>query len=177
MARTRSRRMVALSSAAIAAVYFAGLAATREAAAGLAGGAATSAPLSRAAPQPSATPTVVPPIQASRTASSGAATPSAASTSSGAATSSSSYADGTYSGTGTSRFGSISVSVTIQSGRITNVAITRATTSFPVSRIASLPGQVVARQSAQVDRVTGATYSSQAFRQAVQQALSQAVRA
>jgi uncharacterized protein with FMN-binding domain len=157
--------MVALSSAAIAAVYFAGLAATREAAAGLAGGAATSAPLSRAAPQPSATPTVVPPIQASRTASSGAAT------------SSSSYADGTYSGTGTSRFGSISVSVTIQSGRITNVAITRATTSFPVSRIASLPGQVVARQSAQVDRVTGATYSSQAFRQAVQQALSQAVRA
>ncbi len=165
MARTRSRRMVALSSAAIAAVYFAGLAATREAAAGLAGGAATSAPLSRAAPQPSATPTVVPPIQASRTASSGAAT------------SSSRYADGTYSGTGTSRFGSISVSVTIQSGRITNVAITRATTSFPVSRIASLPGQVVARQSAQVDRVTGATYSSQAFRQAVQQALSQAVRA
>ena len=58
--------------------------------------------------------------------------------------------------------------------RRTNVALTRVTTQYPASRIAALPGQVVARQSARVDRVSGATYSVQAFQQAVQQALAQA---
>jgi uncharacterized protein with FMN-binding domain len=84
------------------------------------------------------------------------------------------YRDGTYQGRGTSRRGDVGVSVTIQGGRITNVAITQITTQYPASRIAALPGQVVARQSAQVDRITGATYSVQAFQQAVQQALAQA---
>src|SRR5215469_2333127 len=45
------------------------------------------------------------------------------------------YADGTYSGTGSSRFGNVTVSVTTSGGRITNVQITRVTTSYPVSRI------------------------------------------
>ncbi|MCC6178560.1 MAG: FMN-binding protein [Chloroflexi bacterium] len=84
------------------------------------------------------------------------------------------YRDGTYSGTGTSRRGGFTVAVTVQGGKIANVAVTRATTQYPMSRIAALPGQVVARQSAQVDNVTGATYSAQAFRQAVEQALVQA---
>jgi uncharacterized protein with FMN-binding domain len=66
------------------------------------------------------------------------------------------------------------VAVTIQGGRIANVALTQVTTQYPASRIAALPGQVVARQSAQVDRVSGATYSTQAFQQAVQQALGKA---
>jgi uncharacterized protein with FMN-binding domain len=68
----------------------------------------------------------------------------------------------------------VSVEVTIQGGRIANVAITDVTTQYSVRRIAALPGQVVARQSAQVNRVSGATYSTQAFQQAVQQALAQA---
>jgi uncharacterized protein with FMN-binding domain len=82
--------------------------------------------------------------------------------------------DGTYQGHGTSRRGDIDVQLTIQGGRITTVQITRATTSYPTSRIAALPGQVVARQSAQVDLVTGATLSARAFQQAVAQALAQA---
>jgi uncharacterized protein with FMN-binding domain len=69
----------------------------------------------------------------------------------------------------------VQVQVTIQAGRISDVQITRAWTQYPVSRIASLPGQVVARQSGQIDLISGATYSAQAFRTAVQQALTQAV--
>ena len=91
-----------------------------------------------------------------------------------ASTSATTYADGTYSGTGTSRFGNVTVSVTVSGGKITNVQITKVTTSFPESRIASLPAAVVASQSASVNVVSGATYSSTAFEQAVQQALSQA---
>jgi uncharacterized protein with FMN-binding domain len=45
---------------------------------------------------------------------------------------------------------------------------------YPLRDIAGLPGQVVQRQSAQVDIVSRATYSSQAFRGAVSQALSKA---
>ena len=84
------------------------------------------------------------------------------------------YKDGTYEGSGTSRRGGFHVAVTIQGGAITNVALTQVTTQYPASRIAALPGQVIARQSAQVDRVSGATYSTQAFQQAVQQALNAA---
>jgi len=84
------------------------------------------------------------------------------------------YADGTYTGTGTSRFGNVNVAVTIAAGQISNVQITSVTTSYPASRITSLPGQVVKNQTANVNVVSGATYSSQAFKQAVQQALAQA---
>jgi uncharacterized protein with FMN-binding domain len=86
----------------------------------------------------------------------------------------SAYRDGTFSGTGTSRRGNVSVAVTIQSGRIANVTIANITTQYPVSRIASLPAQVITRQSGQIDNISGATYSAQAFRTAVQAALSAA---
>jgi uncharacterized protein with FMN-binding domain len=69
----------------------------------------------------------------------------------------------------------VEVSVTVQGGRIANVVLTRVTTKYPASRIASLPGEVISRQTAQVDNVSGATASAQAFRSAVQQALAKAV--
>jgi uncharacterized protein with FMN-binding domain len=81
---------------------------------------------------------------------------------------------GTYTGVGDSRRGSIQVALTVKGGKITNVAITDATTQYPVSWISTLPGEVVATQSAQVDLVSGATFSSMAFEGAVQQALAQA---
>jgi len=84
------------------------------------------------------------------------------------------YKDGTYSGTGTSRRGNISVAVTVSGGQITNVAITKVATEYPISAVQSLPAQVLARQSANVNGVSGATYSAQAFRGAVQAALQQA---
>jgi uncharacterized protein with FMN-binding domain len=146
MARKMPRRLVALSSSAIAAIYFAGFAATRAADAG-AVSVATAVPT---------TATI-----SSSTGASGAPTVSP-------------YKDGTFSGTGTSRRGNITVAVTIAGGRITNVSLTRVATEYPASAVASLPAQVVANQSAQVNGTSGATYSAQAFRGAVQAALQHA---
>jgi uncharacterized protein with FMN-binding domain len=84
------------------------------------------------------------------------------------------YSDGRFTGAGTSQFGEISVELTVTRGRVTSVEITRATTFFPASAVSPLIGEVVARQSAQLDVVSGATGSSQAFQGAVQQALSKA---
>jgi len=151
-----------MSTSAIAAIYLAGYLATRGADAGLAGtevAPATAIAAVPAAPSSAVPLTVQQPASVAQTTAPGTAV---------------TYRDGTYQGQGSSRRGDVGVSVTIQGGRITNVAITQITTQYPASRIAALPGQVVARQSAQVDRITGATYSVQAFQQAVQQALAQA---
>jgi uncharacterized protein with FMN-binding domain len=150
------RRLVALSASAVAAVYFAGWRATRAADATLPG-----------TPSPGRAGGAAP--GAGVTTTSGAA-PGAAVAPSAAV----GLSDGTYNGSGMSRRGGVDVSVTIQDGRIASVAITGGTTQYPLSRIAALPGQVVARQGLGVDRVTGATYSAQAFLQAVGQALARA---
>ena len=82
--------------------------------------------------------------------------------------------DGSYTGLGTSRRGDVQVALSIQGGRIANVNITSATTQYPTRSFSGLPGEVVSRQSPQIDIVSGATYSSLAFRGAVQQALQRA---
>jgi uncharacterized protein with FMN-binding domain len=84
------------------------------------------------------------------------------------------YRDGTYSGWGTSRHGEIEATVVIENGRITSAVISDCETRYPCSFIAHLPPQVVVRQSADVDYVTGATQSADAFYYAVLQALSKA---
>lgn len=84
------------------------------------------------------------------------------------------YKDGTYSGQGMNQIGSVAVSVTIKQGKIASVQITDCTTSYPQSAIDPLTGQVVSRQSANVDNVSGATESTSDFVTAVSQALSQA---
>jgi len=182
------RGLVALSSSAIATIYFAGLFSTRAAADGISAVAnadqpATSTPTSGTAVQTSA-PTVVvgasatttPTPQATTTATAQPTTTSTSTTTSTAAKTSG-YADGTYSGTGSGRFGSVTVSLTTSGGTISNVQITKVSTTFPVSQIASLPAQVVQKQSANVNAISGATASSQAFKQAIQQALAQATAA
>jgi uncharacterized protein with FMN-binding domain len=82
--------------------------------------------------------------------------------------------DGVYSGWGTSRHGDIQASVEIKDGRILSATITQCRTRYPCSDIAALPGQVVKRQSPEVDIVSGATQSSDAFYYAVVEALSKA---
>jgi uncharacterized protein with FMN-binding domain len=169
------RRMVALSASAIATIYAAGFLVTRSADAGLASsattGAATAAPaVSIATTQTATASTTTPVVGASAPvatvpAASPTAVPSPTAATPGA------YTDGTFTGSGTSRRGGIGVSVTIQSGAITNVQITAVSTQYPVSRIASLPVAVIKQQTATVNVISGATYSSQAFKQAVQQAL------
>ncbi len=84
------------------------------------------------------------------------------------------YKDGRYSGYGENRIGAVTVQVTIRNGKITGVQITDCTTSYPQSKIDQLPQQVIGRQSAQVENVTGATESATDFMAAVTDALRQA---
>ena len=64
--------------------------------------------------------------------------------------------------------------VVIKGGRIVSANVSQCLTRYPCSYIAALPGQVIARQSAQVDLVSRATDSSMAYRTAVTKALAQA---
>jgi uncharacterized protein with FMN-binding domain len=162
--RRLSRSVVALAASAITAVYVAGYAHTQAADASLAPAANVAAAAAAAGAQRPAVTTINPqPTPTARQSSSSAALQSAPA-----------LKDGTYTGTGTSRRGDVQVSLTVQSGRVVGVNITGATTQYPTRFIANLPGEVVTRQSAQVDVVGGATYSSLAFRGAVQQALQRA---
>lgn len=86
------------------------------------------------------------------------------------------YKDGTFSGWGTSRHGDIEATVVIESGKITSAVISQCWTRYSCSWVAHLQGQVVARQSPEVDYVTGATQSANAFYYAVVQALSKATK-
>ncbi len=189
--------LVALSSAAVFAVYAAGYARTAPAAADLAATAvppttpidptATIAPATATA-SPTSTATAAATSTTAKTASTATAPTSTApaasvaptasvapaATSTTITTTTAAYTDGTYSGTGTSRHGNITVAVTIQGGKIVSAEITTCGTKYPCSRIAALPSQVVARQSAAVDLVSGATDSTNAYRAAVNAALAQA---
>jgi uncharacterized protein with FMN-binding domain len=82
--------------------------------------------------------------------------------------------DGTYTGWGTSRHGDIQATVQIKDGKIVFAAITECLTRYSCSWIAALPPQVLARQSPEVDFVSGATESTNAFYYAVVQALNKA---
>jgi uncharacterized protein with FMN-binding domain len=84
------------------------------------------------------------------------------------------YKDGTYTGWGTSRHGDIQASVVIEGGRIISATIAQCLTRYSCSWIAPLPPEVVARQSAEVDYVSGATESTNAFYYGVIEALGKA---
>ena len=85
------------------------------------------------------------------------------------------YKDGTYTGQGSNRIGTVGVAVTVKQGKIISCEITDCSTHYPVSAINPvLPNEVVSRQSGNVDIVSGATRSTQDFRSAVQEALAQA---
>ncbi|GAB1340989.1 FMN-binding protein [Gemmatimonas sp.] len=86
------------------------------------------------------------------------------------------WKDGTYSGWGTSRHGDVEATVIIENGRITAAAISRCLTRYSCSWIAHLQPQVVERQSPEVDNVSGATESANAFYYAVVEALKAAKR-
>jgi uncharacterized protein with FMN-binding domain len=84
------------------------------------------------------------------------------------------YKDGTYSGWGTSRHGDIQATVVIEGGRISSAVISQCWTRYSCAWVSHLQGQVVTRQSPEVDWVSGATQSVNAFYYAVVEALSKA---
>lgn len=166
-------RLAALSSAAILAVYAVGYAVTEDAAqsaapAGPGAGnegtqaapsSATSSAAAARTGSPSPTSTVA--VQRPAFPATAAARPAT-------------YRDGRYVGYATGRHGSLEATVTVEGGKIAAVEISQCLTRYPCTRIGSLPGQVVSRQSAQVDYVSGATDSSRTFMQAVTNALASA---
>ena len=124
---------------------------------------AASAP---AASAPAATTPVSTPTSASATTGAPATAPSHAAAAA--------WRDGFFFGRGTSRHGDIEAMVEIKDGRIASAVISQCLTRYSCSWIAALPAQVVARQSADVDYVSGATQSANAFYYAIVEALKQA---
>jgi uncharacterized protein with FMN-binding domain len=86
------------------------------------------------------------------------------------------YRDGTFTAWGESYHGRIEASVEIRRGRIASADIATCRMRYPCSLIKALPAQVVARQSAEVDVVSGASQSAEAFSLAVDRALAAAAR-
>jgi uncharacterized protein with FMN-binding domain len=84
------------------------------------------------------------------------------------------WKDGTYLGWGTSRHGDIQAQVVVEDGRIASATIAQCLTRYSCSVIAKLPPQVAERQSPEVDYVSGATQSTDAYYYAVVEALSKA---
>ena len=84
------------------------------------------------------------------------------------------WKDGTYTGWGTSRHGDIQASVVIEGGRIASATIAQCLTRYSCSVIEKLPPQVAQRQSPEIDYVSGATQSTNAFYYGVVDALSKA---
>jgi uncharacterized protein with FMN-binding domain len=82
------------------------------------------------------------------------------------------YKDGTYFGWGYSRHGDIQASVAVQDGRIVAAQITQCLTRYSCDVIDTLPSQVISRQNAFVDLISGATESANAFSNAIYRALA-----
>lgn len=83
-------------------------------------------------------------------------------------------ADGVYEGTGAGLNGAIKVSVTVSGGKITEVKVLEHSETAGISdpAIAQIPAAIVEAQSADVDIVSGATYTSKGIIEAVKNALN-----
>ena len=82
------------------------------------------------------------------------------------------YKDGTYSGWGYSRHGDIQAAVVVQDGRVVSAEITQCLTRYSCDVIDMLPAQVISRQNAFVDLISGATESANAYSNAIYRALA-----
>lgn len=110
-----------------------------------------------------------------------AATANGATLVSGTTSSGSTYTDGTYTGTtATHQFGSVTVTVTISGGKITDVSANVVddgqgkSQQINASAIPTMKSRVLAADSAAVSTVSGATYTTSAYITSLQSALSQA---
>lgn len=84
--------------------------------------------------------------------------------------------DGTYEGSADGYRGTITVSVTVSGGQVTDITILSESDSQQYfSRASSLTDTIVSQQSLEVDAVSGATYSSAGIINAVADALQSAV--
>ena len=84
--------------------------------------------------------------------------------------------DGTYTGEGKGRNGTITVKVTVKAGKLDAVKVVKHTETVGISdaAVADFPKAIVAAQSTAVDAVAGATMTSEGIRAAVAQAIQKA---
>ena len=111
---------------------------------------------------------------ATTTGSTAATTPTAAT----AATTSSTLADGTYTGaTSTNKWGPVQVQITVAGGKITEVVALQTPTndrksvSINARATPTLASEVMSAQSANIDTVSGATYTSDSYKVSLQSAI------
>jgi uncharacterized protein with FMN-binding domain len=123
--------------------------------------------------------TTAPPSSTSSPGNSTSATAAAPSTT----TASTTYADGVYTGTAEfTRWGDVQVQVTIANGQIVEVATVQSPgdrKSVAINNRAQpvLEAEAIAAQSADIDAVSGATYTSRTYQASLQSALDQAAQA
>ena len=126
-----------------------------------------------------------PPSLSSKSAPASTATPASSGSSSvsgsGVSSSTKAYKDGTYTGSSADAYyGNVQVSATISGGKITAVQFLQYpnthSTSVAINQQAMpyLQQEAIQAQSANVQAVSGATFTSQAFMQSLSSALSQA---
>ncbi len=87
------------------------------------------------------------------------------------------WADGTYQGEGQGFAGKIELSVTVEGGQIKTIEIVGDVSDDAAyfNQAKALLDDIIAKQTPQVDTVSGATFSSKGLIQAVQDALGKAV--
>ena len=85
------------------------------------------------------------------------------------------YKDGTYMGNGNSRHGGMQVTLVVKGGKITSANVTSCGTRYPCSDVDPLVRAAVSKQVVPVNHVSGSTDSSQAYKQALTNALKQAI--
>ncbi|MGU3646378.1 FMN-binding protein [Microbacterium sp. C23T] len=95
--------------------------------------------------------------------------------------SSSGLSDGTFTGSSANtRFGPVQVQITVSAGQITDVQVPEYPSGNPRDRqinqraLPVLVAETTAAQSADIDMVSGATYTSQGYLQSLQSAIDQA---
>ncbi|MBQ8515102.1 MAG: FMN-binding protein [Ruminococcus sp.] len=87
----------------------------------------------------------------------------------------SAYRDGTYIGTGTGFAGPITVEVAVAGGKISGITMISHSDDSPyIDSASALLNTIIARQTTNVDTVSGATFSSAGLIEAVRNALSDA---
>lgn len=86
------------------------------------------------------------------------------------------YKDGSYTGTGKGRGGDMEVTVTITDGKISDIVVNSHAESSDIGAPAldKLIQNAIAANSAEIDGASGATMTSDGFREAVEQALAKA---
>lgn len=87
-----------------------------------------------------------------------------------------SYKDGTYEGSGTGFGGEITVSVTVAEGKVTDIEVLNADGEDPAyyNQALAVLDKIISAQSAEVDTVSGATFSSTGLIDAAADALGKA---